>query len=125
MNLSFLNIIYIILAFLFLGLGFLGVVLPILPTTPFLLLASYFFSKGSPKFNRWFLSTKLYKNHLEDFIETRSMTLKKKLCITIPVSTMLFFTAYRMDKTYTRIIIISLILFIYYYFSFQIKTVKE
>lgn len=122
---SFLNIIYITLAFCFLGLGFIGVVIPVLPTTPFLLLASYFFSKGSPKFNRWFLSTKLYKNHLEEFIETRSMTLKKKLCITIPVSMMLFFTAYNMDKTYTKVIIVSLIIFIYYYFTFQIKTVKD
>lgn len=125
MNLKFLNIIYIILGFLFLGLGFLGVALPILPTTPFLLLASYFFAKGSPKFHSWFVSTRIYKNHLEEFIQTRSMTLKKKLFITVPVSAMIFFTAYRMDKTYTKVIIISLVAFIYYYFSCQIKTIKE
>ena len=125
MNPSFLNIIYIVLAFFFLGIGFLGVALPILPTTPFLLLASYFFAKGSPEFNRWFISTAIYKNHLEEFIRTRSMTLKKKLFITIPVSAMLMFTAYGMEKTYTKVIIISLILFIYYYFSFQIKTIRE
>lgn len=125
MKKSFLNIIYIILAFLFLGLGALGVVLPILPTTPFLLLASYFFAKGSPKFNRWFLSTKLYKNHLEEFIRTRSMTLKKKLCIVIPVSIMLFITAFTMDKMAVKILIAFLVMFIYYYFYFQIKTVEE
>lgn len=125
MKTSILNVIYIILAFLFLGLGFIGVILPVLPTTPFLLLASFFFAKGSPKFNRWFLSTKLYKNHLEEFIETRSMTLKKKLIIVIPVSIMLFTTAFMMDKISLRILIISLILFIYYYFSFQINTIKQ
>lgn len=125
MKISLLNIIYILLAFLFLGLGFVGVMLPVLPTTPFLLLASFFFAKGSPKFNRWFLSTKLYKNHLEEFIETRSMTLKKKLLIVIPVSIMLFTSAFMMEKISLRILIISLILFIYYYFSFQINTVKE
>lgn len=125
MKISLLNVIYIILAFLFLGLGFIGVILPVLPTTPFLLLASFFFAKGSPKFNRWFLSTKLYKNHLEEFIETRSMTLKNKLIIVIPVSIMLFTTAFMMDKISLRILIISLILFIYYYFSFQINTIKQ
>lgn len=85
--------IYIILAFLFLGLGFLGVMLPILPTTPFLLLASFFFTRGSERFNKWFISTKIYKKYLEEFITTRAMTLKRKLCIILPVSTMLIITA--------------------------------
>lgn len=125
MKKTFLNIMYLILAFFFMGLGFIGVVVPILPTTPFLLLASYFFVKGSPKFNTWFLSTKLYKNHLEEFIRTRSMTLRKKLSIVIPVSIMLFITAIMMEKTALRILIISLVIFIYYYFYFQINTIKE
>lgn len=125
MKLSFLNIIYIVLAFVFMGLGFIGVVMPILPTTPFLLLASFFFAKGSPKFSKWFQSTKIYKNHLEEFIRTRSMTLRKKLLIVIPVSMMLVITAILSDSNYIKIFIFSTIMFIYYYFSFRINTISQ
>ncbi len=69
------------LGFVFFALGAIGTLLPVLPTTPFLLAAAFFFAKGSEKFNNWFLSTKLYKNHLESFISERAMTFKTKACI--------------------------------------------
>ena len=72
-------------------LGAIGVVLPVLPTTPFLLLASFCFAKGSDRFHKWFIGTKLYKKHLESFVTSRSMTLKTKLCILLPASAMLSF----------------------------------
>lgn len=120
-----LKIIYIVLAFFFLGLGALGVVLPILPTTPFLLLASYFFAKGSERFHKWFISTKLYRNHLEEFIRTRAMTLKKKLSILLPVSTMLVITAILINNVYARIGISLVMVFKYYYFFAHIATIKQ
>lgn len=119
------KIIYIVLGFIFLGLGALGVVVPILPTTPFLLLASYFFAKGSNRFHNWFISTKLYKNHLEEFIQTRSMTLKKKLSILLPVSTMLITTAIFISNIYVRVGMIFIIVLKYYYFFAHITTEKE
>ena len=120
-----LKILYIGLAFIFLGLGVLGVMLPVLPTTPFLLLASYFFAKGSERFHKWFISTKLYKNHLEDFIRTRAMTLKKKLSILFPVSTMLIITSILIDNIYVRIGIFLIIILKYYYFFAHIRTIKK
>ena len=70
---------YIALGLLSMAVGAVGVVLPLLPTVPFLLLASFFFAKGSDRFHNWFKSTKLYKNHLESFEKNRSMTLKQNL----------------------------------------------
>lgn len=60
MNFNIIKIVYLFLAFFFLALGIVGIALPVLPTTPFLLLASYFFTKGSDRFNRWFMSTNIY-----------------------------------------------------------------
>lgn len=119
------NAVYMVCAFFFLFLGMIGVVIPLLPTTPFLLTAAFFFAKGSQRFNRWFLSTRLYQNHLEEFLKTRAMTRQKKLWIVIPVSLMLFVTAALAQKTILRVVIFVLVMVIYYYFAFRIKTIRE
>ncbi len=105
-------------------LGAIGVVLPVLPTTPFLLLASFCFAKGSDRFHKWFIGTKLYKKHLESFVTSRSMTLKTKLCILLPASAMLILAMLAMSKIYGRVFIVFLIIFKYIYFFTRIETVK-
>lgn len=105
-------------------LGAIGVVLPVLPTTPFLLLASFCFVKGSDRFHMWFIGTKLYKKHLESFVTSRSMTLKTKLCILLPASAMLILAMLAMSNIYGRVFIVFLIIFKYIYFFTRIETVK-
>ena len=105
-------------------LGAIGVVLPVLPTTPFLLLASFCFAKGSDRFHKWFIGTKLYKKHLESFVTSRSMTLKTKLCILLPASAMLILAMLAMSNIYGRVLIVFLIIFKYIYFFTRIETLK-
>lgn len=119
------RILFIVLGFIFLGVGAVGIVVPILPTTPFLLLASFFFAKGSKRFHDWFLSTKLYKRYLESFVKSRAMTLKGKLTILIPVSCMLIITFILVNNIYARIVLVILFILKYLYFFTQIKTVSE
>lgn len=117
--------VYITVGLIAVVLGAIGVILPILPTTPFLLLASYCFAKGSDRFNNWFINTKLYKNHLDSFVKERSMTLKEKICILAFADFMLAFPLIFLDSLFMKLVIVVLILFKFYYFIFRIKTITK
>ena len=114
--------IWLAVGFLFLGAGVLGLFLPILPTTPFLLVTVFCFAKGSERLHTWLLSTKLYQNYVKKFNETRSMTLKTKVIILAGASSMLAAGFYFSHNVYARIVIILLICIKYYVFIFKIKT---
>lgn len=119
------RILFICLGFIFMGIGFIGVVIPILPTAPFLLLAAFFLAKGSNKFHNWFISTKLYKKHLESFVKSKAMTLKSKFSILIPVSIMMIIAFIFVNNLHARIALIVLIIIKYLYFFICIKTIKD
>ena len=114
---------YICIGLVAFALGAIGVILPILPTTPFLLLASFCFAKGSERFNTWFINTKVYKKHLESFVKERAMTLKQKVILLAFADTMIAIPLITVDVLPMRITLIALILFKLYYFIFKIKTI--
>lgn len=116
--------IYLMIGMISFGLGFIGIVLPILPTTPFLLLSGFCFARSSKRVHNWFVSTKAYQRHLEPFVQKRAMTLKTKICILSLASFMLTFPLFLTDLWWLRVFIIGLYIFKYYYFLFKIKTIK-
>lgn len=115
--------IYLLIGFISLFLGMIGIAIPVLPTTPFLLLASVCFAKGSKKFHNWFINTKIYKDNLESFVESREMPLKTKIFLMIISSTMIFISVFMVDIIYLKIMLICIDIFKYYYFIFKIKTI--
>lgn len=68
-----------ILAYISALLGLAGVVLPLLPTTPFVLLAAFFASKGSPAFALWLEQHPAFGPAIEQWRERRAIPLKAKL----------------------------------------------
>lgn len=75
------RMLYIVVGCISLTLGCVGVVLPILPTVPFFLLTAFCFARGSQRLHDWFVGTRLYKKHLESYVQKRGMTMRTKLSI--------------------------------------------
>lgn len=80
------NPLYIVVGVASLVLGCVGVVLPVIPTVPFLLLTAYCFARGSERLNEWFVSTKLYKENLQPYREGRGMTLRTKTWMLLTIT---------------------------------------
>ncbi|MCL2757000.1 MAG: YbaN family protein [Coriobacteriia bacterium] len=118
------KILYIILGFIFLGLGAVGAFIPVLPTVPFLLLTAFFFSKGSKRFEKWFMTTKLYKKHLEGFLANRTMTRKTKVYLQGLATVMILISVYVVPIMHVKIFLLVLLFIMYWYFAFRIRTVK-
>ncbi len=105
------KLIYIVIGWIAVILGSIGVMLPVLPTTPFVLLAAWCFAKSSPKFHRWLTSTNMYQTHLQSFVEHRSMTKKTKITLLTFATAMLLIAMYFMEAWYLRLFLLFLILF--------------
>lgn len=65
-------------------LAILGIFLPLLPTTPFLLLASACYMRGSARLHRWLLNNRLFGEYLRNIEDKRGMPLRGKI-ITLAV----------------------------------------
>ncbi len=60
-------------------LGIIGIFLPLLPTTPFLLLSASLFAKSSKKFYNWLINHKYLGCYIRQFIEDKSISLRTKI----------------------------------------------
>jgi hypothetical protein len=72
------NHLFIFLGCFFVGLGIVGILLPVLPTTPFLLLASALFSRSSPKFHRMLLENAWFGPIIQQWEENKTLSRKIK-----------------------------------------------
>lgn len=116
------KILYIFIGCISLGLGIIGVILPILPTFPFVLLAAFCFAKSSERLDGWFKNTKLYReNNIKN-----GMTKQAKIRIMCSV-TILMSIGFIMMGLKGIVVgnIVLLIVWIFHmaYFIFGVKTV--
>ena len=86
---------YISSGFLSLGLGILGAFLPLLPTTPFVLLSAFLFQKSSPRLHAWLRDQRFFGPLIKDWEQNQMIRMKAKilstLMIAITISYPLFF----------------------------------
>jgi len=60
------------------GMGVIGVLVPLLPTTPFLLLAAFLYARSSERFHKWLLGNRWIGDYLRRYYERRCMTRRHK-----------------------------------------------
>ena len=70
--------IYIAAGFVCVALGVIGIPTPLLPTTPFLLLAAYFFARGSERWHRWLMTHPTLSPYILAFRDKRGLTRAQK-----------------------------------------------
>ena len=114
---------FLVLGIISLILGVIGIFLPVLPTTPLLLLTSFCFLKSSDRLNEKFMKTKIYEKYVKKFKEQGGMTLKAKLTLVIPVSLLLLFMFITIDSPLMRMVIIIMWLVKVIVFT-KMKTIK-
>lgn len=116
------KILYIMIGCISLGLGIIGVILPILPTVPFVLLAAFCFARSSERLDGWFKNTKLYReNNIKN-----GMTKQAKIRIMCSVSLLMSIGFIMMGlKGIVIGNIVLLIVWIFHmaYFTVGVKTV--
>lgn len=116
------KIIYVGIAFVFLGLSILGAILPGLPVTPFILGASYFGTRGSDRFSDRLKSSKMYTHYFKEIQDTKAMTVKQKVQILAMASLSIGLIIVFTPITLLRYILVSVIAVKYYVFIWVIPT---
>lgn len=116
--------VFIFIGIISLSLGVVGIVLPILPTTPFLIFSSVCFLKGSDRCHAYFTKTKIYKKYVSDFTEKKGLSLKRKLIILLVADILIVTSMLVVKNLYMNIVLLTIIAFKFWYFIFKIKTIS-
>ncbi|MBN2443189.1 MAG: YbaN family protein [Spirochaetales bacterium] len=101
------KILLIIAGNISLGLGVAGIFLPILPTTPFLLLSAACFIRSSDKLYHWLAHHRIFGNYIRNYLKYKAISRKAKIVSIsalwiVNISTILFF----IDNLYIKIILV-------------------
>lgn len=73
------RLVLVIAGNIFVGLGILGIFLPLLPATPFFLLAATCFAKSSPKFYHWLMNNRWFGSYLKNYRDKKCIPKKIKI----------------------------------------------
>jgi len=107
MKKKIINLVLIFIGTISVVLGFAGIFIPVLPTTPFLLLAAYLYAKSSPRFLKWLLTNPLFGKYIDDYRSGRGISLLHKIIsISMLWLTMLLSILFFVDSLWVRVVLI-------------------
>ena len=119
------RILWIIFGTISLGLGLLGIILPLLPTTPLLLLAAYCYARGSKRMHKWLLNHKWFGKYIRNYMEGKGIPLRSKIIAIVFIwITISFTTLFLIKILWLRIILFTIAITVSVYLI-RFKTLKE
>ncbi len=120
------NAVFVAVGCLSVVLGTVGAFVPLLPTVPFLLLATYLFAASSQTLNERLKGSKIYKENVESLASKQGLTPAAKMRIITLSSTLMLIAFFLMKDAYIgRIILIFIWIAHVIVFAFVIKTAKK
>lgn len=102
----FKRIAFITLGIMSLILGIVGIVLPVLPTTPFLLLSSYLFLRSSDSLYNWLINHPVLGFYIKSYIKYRAVERKSKIIAILLLWTTMGISIYLVDKAFVKVILL-------------------
>ena len=76
---KYLRVLLVILGTVFTGVGILGILVPVLPTTPLLLLAAVCYARSSDRLYNWLLENRWFGRYIKDYIQNKGIRLHIKV----------------------------------------------
>lgn len=80
------KIVWFIIAWISFVLGIIGAFIPVLPTTPFLILSAFLFSKSSPRFHKWILELPIAGDGIRDWQHNRVIRPRAKVLCSLMIA---------------------------------------
>lgn len=118
------RILLLSIGFLSFGAGVIGIYVPLLPTTPLILLALFCFSKSSDRFHQWLVNTNVYKKYVKEFQETRAVSFASKIKILLFLYVSVGISIYFIDYRFIRLGLVGMLILQTYVLLFKVKTRK-
>ncbi len=89
--------------------GVIGIIMPVLPTTPFLLLAAYFFARSSNTLHQWLMNHHIWGNYLRDYTGGKGIPLGIKVwALTLLWVTMLATVFFVISNFWVKILLVAI-----------------
>jgi uncharacterized membrane protein YbaN (DUF454 family) len=91
------------------ALGVIGIFVPLLPTTPFLLLAAACYARSSERFYNWLMNNRIFGRYVRDYLEKRGISLKVKIVTLVLLwATIILSAIFATDALWLRILLVSI-----------------
>jgi uncharacterized membrane protein YbaN (DUF454 family) len=119
------RVLLFILAWLCTVTAIIGIFIPVLPTTPFLLLATFLFAQSSPRYHAWIQTTRVYKRYVVPFKERGGLPVGQKIRIIAVSFLIMSISAFVVRIIYVWILLALVALWLIYLMFIRIPTVPK